>query len=55
MSLRLRFFAFDTIVDSIVKLGKGCWIWKRDLKDAYRHIMVHPDDWPLLGFVFDSL
>jgi len=26
------------------------WLAKLDLKDAYKHVLVHPDDWHLLGF-----
>ena len=49
------FESFDRIVDSIILAGRGCWIWKRDLKDAYRHIMIRPQDWPLLGFKFAGM
>ena len=31
--------------------GKGCLLFKRDLKRAYRQICVDPKDWPLDSFV----
>jgi hypothetical protein len=43
---------FDDAVDMIRSLGRGCWLWKSDLADAFRHISVHPEDIALLGFVW---
>ena len=50
LSLSLsRTFAVSDILG-----GKGCKIFKRDLKRAFRQIPVDPNDIPLLGFQVDS-
>ena len=42
------------LVDFIMQKGKGCKIFKRDLKRAFRQIPVDPNNIPLLGFQVDS-
>ena len=32
-----------------VALGGGVFMWKGDVKEAYRLIPIHPEDTPLLG------
>ena len=44
----------DHCIDIIVKLGKGCWIAKADLKDAFRILPIHPSDYRLLGFTWQG-
>ena len=39
----------DDLVEIIVRKGKGCLMWKRDLKRAYRQLPVDPHDYHLLG------
>jgi hypothetical protein len=46
---------FDDAIDIIRDLGPGCFLWKTDLADAFRHIAVNPADVPLLGFTWAGL
>lgn len=39
----------DTAITHLKRLGKGALMSKLDLSDAFRHILVHPDDRELLG------
>lgn len=39
----------DTAIAHLKRLGIGTYMSKLDLSDAFRHILVHPDDWELLG------
>jgi len=44
--------SYDTMDMAIIHLkraGKGALMSKLSLSDAFRHILVHPDDWELLG------
>jgi hypothetical protein len=41
--------SFDDAVRMIQQAGQGSWMWKADVKAAYRCIPVRPEDWPLLG------
>ena len=45
----LSYISIDSIVDCILKLGKGALIAKIDIKQAYRNIPVHPKDHYLIG------
>lgn len=45
----LSYLSIDSIVDCILKLGKGALMAKVDIKQAYRNIPVHPKDHYLLG------
>lgn len=35
---------------AVQRFGKGCWLSKRDLENAFRHVPLTPPDTPLLGF-----
>ncbi|KXJ18189.1 Alpha-1,6-mannosylglycoprotein 6-beta-N-acetylglucosaminyltransferase A [Exaiptasia diaphana] len=48
-NFELKFPTVDSIADLIVKNGSGCFIYKCDLKAAYRQFPVDPYDYPLLG------
>ena len=39
----------DAIISGIVSLGRGCMLYKRDLRKAYRQFLVDPHDYHLLG------
>ena len=52
---KVSYSRFDDAVDMVRNLGSGCWLWKTDLADAFRHITVHRNDVPLLGFVWAGL
>ena len=45
----LSYVMVDDIATRVLKLGRGVLVAKFDLKAAYRHILVHPDDRRLLG------
>jgi hypothetical protein len=44
--------SFDAFVDLVRHAGPGCYISKLDVGSAYRNIPVRPQDWPLLGFLW---
>ena len=44
----------DHCVEQLVSLGKGAYIAKADLQDAFRIIQVSPLDYRLLGFKFQG-
>lgn len=46
---KVNYMHFDSAVQRIRSLGRGCWLAKVDWKAAFRQIVVHKDDWPLLG------
>ena len=46
----LTYPTVDDIADRIIQPGPGCLLFKRDLKHAYRQLLVDPFDYPLLGY-----
>ena len=48
----VQFNYFDTAVNTVAGLGKGCLVAKLDIKSAFRICPVSPVDWHLLGFKF---
>lgn len=52
--ITLTFPRVDNLVDLIKITGRGCHLFKRDLKRAYRQIPVDPGDVPLLGYGFEN-
>ena len=40
----------EFMVQKILTLGPGAWLYKTDLARGYRQLRVNPLDWPLLGF-----
>ena len=40
--------SFDQAVSLVKKQGVGTLMAKLDLADSFKHILVHPKDWPLL-------
>ena len=48
--LSLRYPTIDDIVHAVVTLGRGCYLYKRDLRKAYRQFPVDPKDYPFLGY-----
>ena len=52
--LVLRYPTIDDIVDAVVTLGRGCNLYKRDLRKAYRQFPVAPKDYPFLGYTWDN-
>lgn len=45
----------DSIANMILSKGSGCYIYKRDLKRAYRQFPVDPRDYHLLGYRWRGL
>ena len=41
---------FDEVKQEVIRAGPSSIMVKRDLKDAFRHILVSSQDWWLLGF-----
>ena len=52
--LSLRYPTIDDIVDAVVTLGRGCYLYKRDLCKAYRQFPVKPKDYPFLGYTWNK-
>ena len=45
----------DNLASLIVSKGKGAYLVKADIKEAYRNIPIHPDDYYLLGVKWDGV
>ena len=45
----LSYPSVDNIVSEVLKLGKGCQIFKVDISRAFRHVPIDPGDLDLLG------
>ena len=54
-SFELRLPGVDRLTEFIREKGKGCHIFKTDLRRAFRQIPVDPADIPLLGFQVNDL
>lgn len=44
----------DTIAERVASVGRGCLLFKRDLKRAYRQFPIDPFDYPLLGYQWND-
>lgn len=51
----LSYISVDDIVACVLQYGKGALLAKRDIKQAYRNLQVHPQDRVLLGMRWDGL
>jgi hypothetical protein len=45
---------FAQAVACVQQAGRRCWLVKLDVEAAYKQIPVHPEDWHLLGFVWQG-
>ena len=45
----LTYPSVDNITEEVLKLGKGCQIFKVDISRAFRHVPIDPGDLDLLG------
>ena len=52
--LELSYPTIDAIVSAIISLGRGCMLFKRDLRKVYRQFPVDPHDYHLLGYTWNS-
>ena len=50
----LCYASMDDALRLIRSLGPGCRLLKKDLKDAYRVVPIHPADQHLLGISWES-
>lgn len=50
----VQYETLDVCIELIQSIGKGCLVSKADLQDAFRIIPIHPDDYRLLGFQWNS-
>ena len=44
----------DRLVEFVNAKGRGCHVFKKDLRRAYRQIPIDPQDYPLLGLYIDG-
>ncbi|MCP4942353.1 MAG: hypothetical protein GY924_10310, partial [Planctomycetaceae bacterium] len=51
---RTSYDKFDLAVAMVRQVGPGAWMAKIDLKSAFKHIVVRPDQWHLLGMHLDD-
>ena len=45
----VQYISFDYVVQKVLNYGAGAMMAKLDILDTYKHILVRPDDWDLLG------
>ena len=50
----LEYRSFDEALEDLLDVGRGAYLVKRDLADAFRHIPVARADWWLLGFQWNN-
>ena len=50
----LTYPSIDNITDEVLKLGRGCHIFKVDISRAFRHVPIDPGDLDLLGLYLDG-
>ena len=50
MVKRVAYDSIDSIVALVKSFGKGALMAKTDIKDTFRLLPFHPDDYNLLGF-----
>lgn len=51
---KVSYASIQDAINYILKLGKGCYMAKSDIKSAFRLVPVHPEDYYLLGFKFNG-
>jgi hypothetical protein len=54
-SSAITYVQFDDITNMILRAGKGCFLFKKDVKDAFRIIPIAPADRWLLGFMWNGV
>ncbi|XP_065177334.1 uncharacterized protein LOC135807904 [Sycon ciliatum] len=53
-SFSLEYDTVDSAISYIMKLGRGCYLTKVDIRNAFRLCPVAPSDWHLLGISWDG-
>ena len=51
----LKYTNIDEAIELVIKIGRGAILIKKDLADAFRHILVAESDWWLLGFAWEGV
>jgi hypothetical protein len=51
---KMQYITLDTILDHVRVMGKNVYQCKLDLADAFKHCIVRPSDWDLLGSTWTS-
>ena len=50
----VKYANFTTAIETLQSLPHGCYTTKTDIVDAYKIILMHPTQCPLLGFTFEG-
>ena len=50
--IKLKFPTVDTLCDIVINKGRGCHLFKRDLKKAYKQIPICPGDYRKVGYMW---
>ena len=50
----LTYPSIDNITEEVLKLGKGCQIFKVDISRSFRHVPIDPGDLDLLGLHWED-
>ena len=53
-SLYFTYASIDNITDEVLKLGKGCQLFKVDISRTFRHVPIDPGDSDLLGLHWEG-
>ena len=54
-AFQLRLPGIDRLREFIISKGSGCYVYKKDLKRAYRQFPIDPKDYKYLGFMWDGI
>lgn len=52
---QVSYDSIDTVINLVKQFGSGALMAKCDIQDGFRNIPIHPDDYHLLGFMWDNL
>lgn len=52
---KMKYITLDTVLDHIRTAGENVYQCKLDIADAFKHCVVRPSDWDLLGSTWTSL
>ena len=50
----LSYVRIQDVMEGIQQLGPGALLAKIDIRSAYRHVTIHPDDRWLMGIIWDG-
>lgn len=53
--ISVHYATIDGDIELIKRAGPGCFLTKTDIKNAFRIILIHPDDYGLLGMQWRGL